>query len=371
MNFELSEEQRLLQENIFEAARKMPHDADFNQKWKYVADTGIIGTVIDADYGGLGLGAIDMLIALEALGKGSVDNGLSFAIAAHTLACVVPIHKYGSVAQKDKYLSALMNGSMIAANAMTESESGSDVFNLQCKAIKENDDYVLTGNKTFISNSAVSSVVLTYVATNPDKGFFGGLTSFIIDRKDYKIGQTFEKMGLENCSLGEIIFDGSRLSADAILGKEGGGAFIFNHSMEWERICLAGIHLGAMQRVMTKTIEFVKQRKSLGQSIGKFQGVSHAIADMQVALEVAQQYAYKSAWLLDHRKNISKEAAITKLFVSNSVKQFMLQALQIFGGYGYITEYGIEQEVRDSLSATIYSGTSEIQKNIIASNLGI
>jgi alkylation response protein AidB-like acyl-CoA dehydrogenase len=141
--------------------------------------------------------------------------------------------------------------------------------------------------------------------------------------------------------------------------------------MEWERVCLTGIHLGAMQRVLNKTLDFVKQRKSLGQSIGKFQGISHAIAEMKMNLEVAKNYAYYAAWSLDHKKNVSMEAAIAKLFVSNSVKSFMLQAMQIFGAYGYIADYGIEQEVRDALASTIYSGTSEIQKNIIASNLGI
>ncbi len=371
MDFELSGDQKLLQETIFEATSSMSQSLSFEDKWQYIADTGIIGTCIDNEYGGLGLGATDMLIALEAMSKGSSDNGLSFAIAAHTLACVIPIHKYGTVHQKQQYIPSLIDGSMIAANAMTESESGSDVFNLQCKAKKVEGQYLLNGSKTFISNSAASSLVLTYAETNPDKGFFGGLSAFIVEKDQYKIGASFKKMGLENCSLGEIIFEQSSLSETNLLGKEGGGAFIFNHSMEWERICLAGIHLGAMQRVLAKTIEFVKQRKSLGQSIGKFQGVSHTIADMVCTLDVARNYAYKSAWCLDHKKNVSKEAAITKLFVSNTVKNFMLNAMQIFGGYGYITEYGIEQEVRDAMAATIYSGTSEVQKNIIVSNLGI
>ncbi len=371
MDFEFSSEQKLLQENIYEASKSLNQDLSFEDKWKFMADTGVIGTCIDTENGGLGLGALEMIIALEAMAKGSSDNGLSFAIAAHTLSCVIPINKYGTANQKQQYLPSLLDGKMIAANAMTESESGSDVFHLQCKAIKKESNYLLNGTKTFISNSKASSLVLTYAETNPDKGFFGGLSAFIVEKNQYKVGSTFKKMGLENCSLGEIIFEETYLSESNLLGKEGGGAFIFNHSMEWERICLAGIHLGAMQRVLNKTIEFVKQRKSLGQSIGKFQGVSHSIADMVTSLDVARNYAYRAAWCLDNKKNVSKEAAITKLFVSNSVKTFMLQAMQIFGGYGYISEYGIEQEVRDAMAATIYSGTSEIQKNIIVSNLGI
>lgn len=371
MDFNLSEEQKLLHDTVFQTVNTISPTLDLTARWQKLANTGIIGTCVDPEFGGMGLGALDQLLVLEALGKANSDNGLSFAVAAHTLSCVIPIQKYGTTAQKEKYLPQLINGKIIAANAMTESESGSDVFNMQCKANKKDGKYILNGTKTFISNSATSELVLTYAATHPDKGFFGGITAFLVEKGSYSIGTQFSKMGLESCSLGEIIFDNAFLSEENILGKEGSGALIFNHSMEWERICLTGIHLGAMHRVLEKTIDFVRQRKSLGQNIGKFQGVSHAVADMQVSLEVARNYAYKAAWLLDNQKNVSKEAAISKLFVSNSVKSFMLQALQIFGGYGYISDYGIEQEVRDALAATIYSGTSEIQKNIIASHLGI
>ena len=314
---------------------------------------------------------MDMLMMLEALAKSNVDNGLSFAIAAHTLACVIPIQKFGSKEQKEKYLKPLINGDLVIANAMTESESGSDVFTMQCKAQKKGDGFVLNGTKTFISNSSTSDIVLTYAASNPAKGFFGGITAFLVEKNQYKTGQQFKKMGLESCSLGEIIFEDVVLGPDTILGKEGGGAVIFNQSMEWERICMTGIHLGAMQRVLDKTLKFIGERQSSGQAIGKFQAVSHAVADMQVLLEVSKSYAYQAAWKLDNKKDVGKTAAIAKLFVSNSVKAFMLQAMQIFGGYGYISDYGIEEEVRDALAATIYSGTSEIQKNIIASNLGI
>lgn len=371
MNFELTQEQKLLQENIFETAKRIDQNSPFKQRWKQLAQTGIQGICIDPEHGGSGLGALDLLLALEALGRGNKDNGLSFAIAAHTLACVIPIHKFGTSIQKKKFFPALINGELIASNAMTESESGSDVFSMQCKAERKGTGYAIQGTKTFVSNSTISDLVLTYAVTNNSKGFFGGITSFIVEKDNYSTGPSFKKMGLESCPLGEIHFDGTVLSEDNILGKEGGGAVIFNYSMEWERICLAGIHLGAMQRVLENTIHFVNNRKSQGQTIGKFQGISHSIAEMQVLLEVSKSYAYRVAGLLDQNKNVSKEAAIVKLFVSESLKKLMLQALQIFGGYGYLSEYGIEQEVRDALAATIYSGTSEVQKNIIASNLGI
>jgi alkylation response protein AidB-like acyl-CoA dehydrogenase len=371
MNFALSEQQKLLQENVYEAARKLDYSKSFSERWKYIADTGIVGTCIDPGFGGLGLGALEMLLALESLARGTADNGLSFGIAAHTLSCVIPIHLYGSSSQKEKYLPSLINGKMIAANAMTESESGSDVFHLQSRAVRKNGGYILNGTKTFVSNNTTCDLVLTYAATSPDKGFFGGITAFLVPKGKYTAGVPFRKMGLENCPLGEIFFSDAGLSDEDVLGKEGGGGVIFNHSMEWERICLTGIHLGAMQRILTQTCDFARERKSHGQSISKFQGVSHALAGMQVSLEVSRNYAYRAAWMLDQSINVSNEAAIAKLFVSTSVKSFMLQAQQIYGGYGYVTDFGIEQEVRDAIAATIYSGTSEIQKNIIASGLGI
>jgi len=371
MNLELSQEQSLLQESLLTAAKALNPADPVEKRWNQIAATGIIGTCVAKADGGSGLGAVDLLLLLEALAEGQSDNGLSFSIAAHTLSCVIPIAKYGSADQKEKYLPGLINGSMIAANAMTESESGSDVFSLQCKADKSNGNYKLNGTKTFISNSAVASLALAYASTDSSKGFFGGLTAFLVEKKKFETGTSFKKMGLDSCSLGQIHFNEVELTKESVLGKEGGGAIIFNYSMEWERICLAGIHIGAMKRVLQKSVAFIKQRFSQGQSIGKYQGVSHTIAEMKTKLEVSKQYAYHAAWSLDHKKNTGETAAITKLFVSNSVTSFMQQAMQLFGGYGYIADYGIEKEVRDSLASTIYSGTSEIQKNIIASHLGI
>jgi len=371
MNFELTSEQQMLCASMFDTASKLEAGQTFEERWSILANTGIFGTCVDKKYGGSGLGAIDMLLLLEALAKGNPDNGLSFAVAAHTLACVLPISEYASDELKQKYLPSLIDGTFIAANAMTETESGSDVYTMQCSASHQDGNYVLNGTKTFVSNCGDASLVLTYAKTDPDKGFFGGITAFVVEKGNYSIGAEFKKMGLESCSLGEIVFEEVSLPENAVVGKEGGGGMIFNRSMEWERICLTGIHLGAMERVLKKTVDFVKQRKSKGDSIGKFQAVSHRLAEMKVLLESSRNMAFKAAWTLDNKKSAGEEAAIAKLLVSTSVKDFMLKAMQIFGGYGYVADYGIEQEVRDALAATIYSGTSDIQKNIIALYLGI
>ena len=224
MNFDLSDEQKLLQENIFESAGKLNNASSFSERWKYLAKTGIIGISVDESVGGSGLGALEMLLALESLARGNADNGLSFAVAAHTLACVIPVNKYGSQVQKQKYLPGLINGEMLAANAMTESESGSEVFNLQCKAEKNSSGYILNGTKTFVSNSADADLVLTYASTNKEKGFFGGITAFIVEKGKYKTGSHFRKMGLESCSLGEIVFDNVALTAENIFPELSLGA---------------------------------------------------------------------------------------------------------------------------------------------------
>lgn len=371
MDFEWNKEQELLRDSILKTAENLDSSAPFEQRWKAMAETGMIGTCVSSEYGGSGLSAIDMLLVLEALAEGQTDNGLSFALAAHTLSCVMPIDLFASPEQKVKYLPGLMDGSLIAANAMTEAESGSDVFQMRSRAEATNEGYRLNGSKIFISNAKPSSLVLTYAVSDPDKGFFGGLSAFLVESTAYRVGAEFEKMGLESCSLGEIIFEDVDLGKDALMGKVGGGGVIFNHSMEWERICLTGVHLGAMRRILKKTLQFVRARKSQGKSIGKFQAVGHTLAEMKASLEVARQYAYKAAWMLSHKKNIGEEAAIAKLVVSQTVQTFMLKALQVHGGYGYVVDYGIEQEVRDALASTIYSGTSEIQKNIIATYLRV
>jgi len=371
MQLELSAEQKLLTNSVHDCAAGFTAEMSFNDKWKRLADIGFFG-LATGEYDNTGKpSAVNLIVALNTLAYSQPDNGFSFSVAAHTLACLVPVAIHANDQQKAEFMSAMTSGKAVAANAMTESESGSEVFKLRCKAAKNSNGYVLNGIKTFISNIGEASVVLAYCSTDESKGFFGGITAFLLKEGEFSRGAEFKKMGLNGCSLGEVVFDNVKLGEDRILGKPGGGGIIFNESMTWERICLTGIHLGSMKRVMEKTLDFVRNRSSMGQSIGKFQGVSHKIAEMEVLYRVARSFAFETAVNLDSGRNLIRDAAISKLFVSNAVKEFMLLALQVFGGYGYIAEYGIESEVRDAMASTIYSGTSEIQKNIIASDLGL
>ena len=341
--------------------------------WKTCGSVQLPGLCIPKAYGGRGLNALDTTIALEALGYSSENDGFNFALAAHMLACLVPIHLYGTEAQKQYYLPELCNGEKIATNAMTESSAGSDVYQMSTIAETDGDNFRLNGHKVYCSNAPVADVVVTYAVTNKSKGFFGGLSAFILDKKQHAFQTTerIDKLGLRSCQLGEVFFEDSQVGADAVLGKIGSGGPIFQKSMEWERICLGALHLGAMDRMLEKATAFVNERISGGQSISKFQAVTHPLVNLKVRLESARLLTYKSAWRLDQHKNVAADASICKLAVSETYKDMAMQMMQLYAGKAYREHSDAERNLRDAISATIYSGTSEIQRNIIARYMGM
>lgn len=216
--------------------------------WSKLGELKLPGLCIPEEYGGKGYDPLTTVLAFEALGEGCEDGGLCFAISAHLFACCIPILFHGSEEQKNAYLPKLSNGTWIAGNAMTESNSGSDAYNLSTSATKSGGHYVLNGKKTFVSNGPVADVVVTYASTNAEKGFFGGITSFFLERgrDGFEMSKAIEKMGTRTCLTGEATFSNLKVNESALLGKEGGGGMIFNQSMEWERICLGAVHLGTM-----------------------------------------------------------------------------------------------------------------------------
>jgi hypothetical protein len=266
----------------------------------------------------------------------------------------------------------MAEGKLIGGHAMTEPDAGSDAYSLRTRAVADGDDYILNGAKTFISNAPIADVLLVFATTNPKRGW-AGVTGFIVptDTPGVSISAPIEKLGLKTSPTGEVVLQDCRVPASSILGKVGGGTAIFNAEMEWERSCLFAAHLGAMERQLQTCVRYARDRKQFGQSIGKFQGVSHKIADMKVRIELAELILHKVAWLKTQGKRTHMESAISKLFVSEAYVQSSLDAIQVHGGYGFMSEFEVDRDLRDAIGGKLYSGTSEIQRNIIASLLGL
>jgi alkylation response protein AidB-like acyl-CoA dehydrogenase len=382
MDFTLTEEQRLLAENVVRFAQKelnegvrerdraevFPHDL-----WLKCGEMGLQGLPVPEEYGGAGLDPLSVAIALEAFGYGCRDGGLVFAVCAHLLACVVPIWKHGNQEQKQTLLPRLCNGTLIAVNGMTEPQTGSNAFAMTTKAVPDGDGFRLNGAKTFSSNGPIADIALVYALTDEKKGYHGGVTAFLVEKetKGFSTGQKFEKLGLRTCPIGELVLEDAWVPARAVLGVVGGGSTIFTQSMDWERACLGASHLGTMRRLLEESIEHARTRSQYGQVIGKFQAISHRIADMKVRLEASRLLAYRAASRLDKARDVSLDASIAKLFVSESLVQSALDSVQILGGYGFTADYEAGRVLRDSVGSRLYSGTSEIQRNIIARWLGL
>ncbi|MDX1396559.1 MAG: acyl-CoA dehydrogenase family protein [Gemmatimonadota bacterium] len=382
MDFSYTPDQEALRERLLEFAERelsegaieRDREGEFPRDlWDRCGEMGIQGLPVPERYGGIGLDPLSTAIALEAFGYGCRDGGLAFAIGAHLFACVVPIWKHASEELKRRYLPDLSNGTLIAVNAITEPDSGSDAFAMKTRAVPVEGGFRLSGTKTFASNGPVADLALVYAATDPDVGFLGGITAFIVERgaNGYSVGQRFEKMGLRTAPLSELVFEDVFVPDEAVVGGVGGGGPIFNESMEWERICIPAMHLGTMAHLLDRAVEQARTRRAFGKPIGKNQAVSHKIADLKIRLEAARLLTYRSATRLEGSGSAGIDASMTKVLVSESLVRSAMDVVQIYGGYGYMDEYGIERILRDSIGSTIYSGTSEMQRNIIAGWLGL
>ena len=382
MDFALTTEQKALRDQIIRFGRDVLSDGagerDGGQVfprelWRKCGEFGLPGLPVDPEYGGLGLDPLSCALALEALGYGCRDGGLVFSLCAHMLSCVIPIWKHGTQEQKQRYLPGLCDGTLVGGNATTEPGSGSDAFAMRTRARPQGDGFLLTGTKMFVSNGPVADVVLVYAVTDEAKGYHGGITGFLVEKgtPGFQATAGIEKMGLRSSPLGELVLEDVFVPADAVLGGVGGGASIFVESMDWERTLLFASHIGTMDRLLEQALLHARTRTQFGQSIGKFQAISHRLADLKVSVEAARLLVYRSAWRLGRSRTASLDAAMTKLFVSETLVRSTLDVLQVYGGYGYTREYEIERAVRDAIGSTLYSGTSEMQRNIIARWLGL
>jgi hypothetical protein len=266
----------------------------------------------------------------------------------------------------------LCDGSLIGANAASEPDAGSDIFSMRTRALRDGDAYVLTGTKTFVTNAPVADLFVAYATIDPALGPMG-ITAFIIERDTpgLSISREFHKMGLRTSPMAEVVFESCRVPLANRLGREGRGVEVFECSMEWERGCILASCLGVMRRQLEECVRHARSRKQFGRPIGKNQSVANRIVDMRVRIETCRPLVYRIGTLKDAGRPALLEAAIAKLHVSQCFVQSSLDAVQVFGGYGYMTEQQIERDLRDAVGSGLYSGTSEIQRNIIARVLGL
>lgn len=384
MDFAWSSRQRELHDAAVEAARRIAAIGDrargedggeqaFSpEAWRAASEFGLAGLDVPVEYGGLGLDCLTTARVLEGFGAGCRDLGLLFSAAAHLFACCGPIANAGSPALRERLLPRLARGEAIGANAITESEAGSDVQALRTLAKPDGDRYRISGEKTLVTNAPIADVTVVYACTQPGGGYLSS-SAFAVERDTpgFLAGKPFSKVGLRGSPTAGVYLRESPVSRENLIGAEGQGALIFKSAMQVERACLFAGYLGAMARQLGEVLRFAKERRQFGRAIGKNQAISHRIVDMKLRLEAARMLVYRACWLLDSGRDAMVEVSLAKLAVSEAAIQSGLDAIQVHGGLGVMTETGIDAPLRDALPATIVSGTSEIQRDIVAARLGL
>ena len=381
MDFSWSDEQKVLLDEVQRfASQRLTHDvisadreAHFDKDaWSKCGEFGLQGLPAPSEYGGLGLDALTTVGALERLGYACKDNGLMFSINAHLWTVVMPLVTAGTEEQKRKYLPRLCKGELIGANAMSEPNSGSDAFSMATTARKDGSKYVLNGSKTFVTNAPVADLFAVYATIDKSKGAHG-VTGFLVERDTpgLVVGRKLEKMGLRTSPMAEVFFENCEVPEQSLLGGPGGGGFLFSRSMTWERGCILASAVGTMQRILETCVKYANTRKQYGQSIGKFQQVAGKIVEIKLRLDSARMLLYQAAALRSKGKSAFLEASLAKLHISDCWVKSCEDAIQVHGGYGYMVEYEMERELRDAMGSKLYSGTSEIQRNLIASLMGL
>jgi alkylation response protein AidB-like acyl-CoA dehydrogenase len=350
-----------------DAAGRFPH-----AKWAACAAFGIQGLMVPPAYGGRGLDGLTTALAMEGLGYGCRDNGLTFGLNAQIWTLQPTLAEFGSAAQNEAYLRPLTAGTRIGAYAMTEPEAGSDAFSLQTRAEKVPGGYRLNGEKALITFAPLADFALVFASTDPAAGRWG-LSAFLVDAATpgYTAHPVQEKMGLRTVPIGRISLHNCTVAESQRLGSEGAGAAIFSHGQTWERACILASQVGAMARQLEESLAHATTREQFGQPIGRFQAVSHRLVDMKLRLETARLLLYRAAWQQTQGRGAMLDAALAKLYLGDAFVQSSLDAVTLRGGRGYLTEYEIERDLRDAVAGPLYGGTAGIQRNIIARLLGV
>ena len=378
MQLELNEQQKMIQKMVRDFAEKevAPIAAELDEKEEYpiktlekMAKLGLLGIIIPQEFGGAGLDTISYEIVVEEISRKCAATGVVTSV--HNSLTAWPIIKYGTDEQKKKYLPILAKGEKIGAFAATEPNAGSDLGAMKTTAVLKGNKYIINGDKTFITSGTEAGIIIIFAVTDKDAGP-KGISAFIVesDMKGYKVGSVFEKLGINTSKTSELIFEDMEVPKENLLGKEGEGFKIALATLDGGRIGIAAQAVGIAQAAIDECIEYSKQRQQFGRPIAKFQAIQWMIADMGTRIEAARWLVLNAAYQKDHGSGrYSMEAAMAKLFASETAMDVVIKAVQIHGGYGYTKEYTVERLFRDAKITEIYEGTSEVQRMVIAGSL--
>ncbi|HEC71971.1 MAG TPA: acyl-CoA dehydrogenase [Thermoplasmatales archaeon] len=379
MQLELNEQQKMIQKMVREFAEKevAPVAAELDKKAEYpkkilekMAKLGLLGIIIPTEYGGAGLDTISYAIIIEEISRKCASTGVITSV--HNSLVSWPIMKYGTDEQKKKYLPILAKGEKIGAFAGTEPNAGSDLGAMQTTAVLKGDKYIINGDKTFITSGSEAGILIVFAVTDKSAGS-KGISAFIVENtfKGFKVGSIFDKMGINANHVSELVFEDMEVPKENLLGKEGEGFKIALSTLDGGRIGIGAQAVGIAQACLDESIEYAKQRQQFGRPISKFQAIQWMIADMTTEIDAARLLVYRAAYMEDQNIRFTKEAAMAKLFASEMAMRATRKAIQIFGGYGYTTEYPVERYFRDIKLCEIGEGTSEVQRLVISRQLGL
>ncbi len=376
MDFELTEEQRMFRRMVREfaeqeiAPRAEEIDATDEFPWdifRKMGQVGLLGLPIAEKYGGSGSDYVSQAIALEEIARAS--GAMAIVLDAHTSLCCEPIHLFGTEEQRRKYLLPLARGDKVGAFGLTEPQAGSDAGATRTRAVRDpqTGEWVINGQKCFITNGSIADVVVITAMTDPEKGS-RGISSFIVEKgtPGFKPGRDEEKMGLRGSVTSELFFEDCRIPAENLLGQENEGFKQFLITLDAGRIAIAAMAVGLAQGAFEKAAAYAKERVQFGRPIAKFQAIQWMIADMATEIEAARLMVHRAAWVKEQGKRFTKEAAMAKLFATEVSERACYRAIQIHGGYGYVREYEVERMYRDQRLCAIGEGTNEIQRLVIA-----
>ena len=339
-----------------------------DELWKQMGDLGLHGITVSEEDGGLGLGYLEHVIAVEEISRASASIGLSYG--AHSNLCINQIARWASPEQKAKYLPGLISGAHVGSLAMSEAGAGSDVVSMKLKADAVQGGYLLNGTKYWITNAPYAETLVVYGKTDVSAGS-KGITAFLIekDMPGFSIGQKIEKVGMRGSPTAELVFDDCHVPEENVMGPVGGGVGVLMSGLDYERVVLAGLQLGVMQACLDTVIPYVRERQQFGKPIGAFQLMQAKVADMYVALNSARAYVYAVARACDNGKTTRFDAAGAILLASESAVKVALEAVQALGGAGYTTDWPVERYMRDAKLLDIGAGTNEIRRMLIGREL--